>query len=952
MKRVIVPLLLASACSAAPPSPPPAPTLVPTAAPVAAPVAAPPLPWIELTGTERKTVVVGYGPDGSKLYEVPLDEVVAVVGAPDGGAFAVVRMPGPNYSSKIAALRLDEQGRETWRTPLESSSFTWRLFLPGPAGTKPASPGTGGPRLFAFDLSQAKGKQRLHELDPADGTHLKERPLLDISEADARGGVVAVVDEDHVTRIGAEDKPAWSVRVRRFPSLSPSSGVYRKVAVGIDGTVLTGASDGSLLALDAAGKPLYQLGVRGSVDRIEAQAGGGFLVRTSEGAVAVDRGVVREGAKAEPPAGVRVLDKRKGKGAGEDPPAPPPWKPTVAHRAAREGLDATEPFHHVLSVVATGPRDVWTLGRAEKGPTNDDRLFRYDGKAWSDLGVPSMSFPKEVFAEGEPARPSRFFAQSLSRSPTGALLVLGVRAGGGVARPSVLERDGAAYRERRELVATFAKVEIEYGTKLFHGSGAGGREVLCTSEPEVCVAFGRGVTPRILPDDETLEASALAHSEGADVEPPEGPLPALSTWASGRDDVWTTGFLGGVAHFDGARWWRILGIDPTEKLTVTGSGRGDVWLFGEAGLWHVTPEPRAAADLEGTPAPPPPAAAPSVVLPVTGVDTSYRLERVVLDLDGQRPLRTAIGIAEGPGGVVWLHEGARIVEYDGARARLLYEAPKPGPFFCWYAPEPDCNLCAQCTERNPKTLGCQHCLAPVAAGEGAALAAEGFLRLQGGRAASEPMPLPDLLAVAAAPSGAVWTVSAADGDLPRAMTWGPRGVRLVAGLPPAAYADVAARADDDVWFAGGLTTVLVAGRVSPEGEGTLVRFDGRAFTHHRGPDGALLSVAAVGPGEAWAVGLGGALLHAKASTVEAFHLGREGGGRHPVVLRGVSATGPNEVWIVGDGSTLLRWDGKALRRVDTGAVGPEAALAAVIAPGPKPGWVVGPAGIWRIVAAR
>ncbi|HVK68628.1 MAG TPA: hypothetical protein VM694_29415, partial [Polyangium sp.] len=728
---------------------------------------------------------------------------------------------------------------------------------------------------------------------------------------------------------------------------------YRKVAVAIDGTVLTGASDGSLVALSAEGKPLYQLGVRGAVDRIDAQAGGGFLVRTSEGAVAVDRGVMREGVKAERPPGVRVLDKRKGKGAGDaDASAPLPWKPTVAHRAAREGLDATEPFHHVQSVVVMGPRDVWLLGRAEKGPASEDgRLFHYDGKAWSDLGVPSMSFPKEVFAEGAPARPSKFIALGLSRSPAGALLVLGVRAGGAT-RPCVLERDGAGYRERSELRATFAGIEIEYGTKFFHGAGAGGREVLCTSEPEVCVEFGRGVTPRIVPEDALLEASALAHGESADVEHPESPLPVLSTWASGRDDVWTTGFLGGVAHFDGARWWRILGIDPTEKLTVTGSGRGDVWLFGETGLWHVTPEPGATADLEGTAAPPPPAAAPSVVLPVAGVDASYRLERVVLDIDGQRPLRTAIGIVEGPGGVVWLHEGARIVEYDGARARLLYQAPKPDPFYCWYAPEPDCNLCAQCTERTPKTLGCQHCLAPVAAGEGAALAAEGFLRLQGGRAAPEPMPLPDLLAVAAAPSGTVWTVSAADGDLPRAMVRSPRGVRLVAGLPPAAYADVAARADDDVWFTGGLTTVMVADRVSPEGEGTLVRFDGRAFTRHRGPDGALLSVAAVGPGEAWAVGLGGAVLHAKASTVEAFHLEREGGARHTGILRGVTATGPNDVWIVGDGSTLLRWDGKVLRRVDTGVVGPEAALAAVIAPGAKPGWVVGPGGIFRIVPAR
>ena len=58
--------------------------------------------------------------------------------------------------------------------------------------------------------------------------------------------------------------------------------------------------------------------------------------------------------------------------------------------------------------------------------------------------------------------------------------------------------------------------------------------------------------------------------------------------------------------------------------------------------------------------------------------------------------------------------------------------------------------------------------------------------------------------------------------------------------------------------------------------------------------------------------------------------------------------------MVGDGSTLLRWDGKALRRVDTGAAGKEAALSAVIAPGAKAsmgGWVAGPGGLFRIVRA-
>jgi hypothetical protein len=92
VKRVLVPLLLASACSASPPPPPPPPASRP--APSVAPAAAPRLPSLELTGTETKTVLTGRDPGGRKLYEVTLGEARAVLGTPDGGAFAVVNERG------------------------------------------------------------------------------------------------------------------------------------------------------------------------------------------------------------------------------------------------------------------------------------------------------------------------------------------------------------------------------------------------------------------------------------------------------------------------------------------------------------------------------------------------------------------------------------------------------------------------------------------------------------------------------------------------------------------------------------------------------------------------------------------------------------------------------------------------------------------------------------------
>jgi hypothetical protein len=174
----------------------------------------------------------------------------------------------------------------------------------------------------------------------------------------------------------------------------------------------------------------------------------------------------------------------------------------------------------------------------------------------------------------------------------------------------------------------------------------------------------------------------------------------------------------------------------------------------------------------------------------------------------------------------------------------------------------------------------------------------------------------------------------------------------VAGLPAAAYADVAPRADDDVWFAAGLSSSIDDARAWPGGEGMLVWFDGRTFIRHRAPDGALLAVAAPAPAEAWAVGLAGGVVHARGGTMDAFHLVAEDGTRLQVTLRAAAAAGVEDVWIAGDLSTLLHWDGKSLLRIDASGAGRDATFTAVIAPSAAPGWVVGSSGIWRLARAR
>jgi hypothetical protein len=822
--------------------------------------------------------------------------------------------------------------------------------------------------------------------------------------------VFVTADAHGVSRKKPRGGDAWSVPLRLFPALDPTleRAPDRRVVAGSGGTVLTGASDGSLVALDAQGAALYQLGVRGAVAAIEARRDGDFAVRTGAGLTVVigPGGVVRREVPAwtEPV----VADEQAADASAAAARAKQvPWKPTAAYRVRREGPEG-KPFREVLSVLAA-PSDVWVLAIAgEPVPGHDDavrHLFHHDGRTWSDLGVPKVSFAKEVFAEGHPAEVGTFSALALGRSPSGAIQVIGVRTAE-AKRMCVLERTAAGLKERRELFAIVAGIktwrDVELDTT--YAASAGGREILCSGsrsdkreDVTTCVEFGGGIAPRILPAAELrampdgadlfpggrrgflrpvafagdipwrtngwassagdvggFHEATITRWNGTSFEEHESPIAAIqSAWASGRDDVWITG-AEGLARFDGKRWWRITDVreGTAADLSVTGGGRGDVWLHGSSGLWHVTPDPDAQPDLEGLPASPPPAAAPSRALAVGGVDASYRLYRVTLPIDGGRPLRAALAVAEGPGGILWFHDGARLIEHDGARTRVLYQAPKPEPFVCWSAPEPDCEVCVACTQSRPEPLTCMRCAAPTAAGEGAVITEDGLLRIAGGLPAA-PRPFSALLAVAASPAGAVWAVSSrADDALPHAVIQGPRGLRVVTGLPPAAYADVAPRADDDVWLAGGLATAIDGNRALPEGEGTLVHFDGHAFTRHRGPDGALLSVAAAAPGEAWAVGLGGSVLHAKAGAVDAFHLEGEGGAKLPVTLRGVAASRPDDVWMVGDGATLLHGDGKTLRRVDASAAGHGMALSAVIAPGARPGWVVGPTGIWRITPVR
>ncbi len=742
----------------------------------------------------------------------------------------------------------------------------------------------------------------------------------------------------------------WSVTLRSFPPSNPSAtgDGQRYLAVAADrSVVLTGTNDGSLLALDADGKPLFQLGLRGAVTSLDARPDGNFLVN---GLILDRRGILHESSVS----------------------SDMPTRSTFAYRVERVATP-----EYASSVVAYGPSDVWALNAS---------LHHYDGRTWEDLGKAPFSIHKNMpYPDRGRPRRADFLAQTLSRAPDGRLLVLGQWGIGDDERfealaSCALERVDGRFRERIELTQP-ANMQ-SFNQQPVHAVSARGREVFCVRD--VCVELGSGprrVTPYgggpVVFAGETLWRGAGKLWRENEVIP--APDPIGSIWASGENDVWAVGNTehqqhpkgpgalthwdghkqeiirspigkvrtgwsitpndvwlvgeGGAAHFDGKHWSRVVGVLPIASdflqgpVPVLTGGGADVWIGGSSGLLHLTPDPAVQPDLEGRPAPTPPAVLPSRALQVGDIDPSYRLERVSIPVDGGPPLSGALGVAEGTDGVVWLHDQHRVVEFDGQRGRVL---------------------------QNVDRFACLHCLAPARAGEGTLLTSSIF-QVTGGQVTPDREMLPALLSLSRSPS-ALWFVSAgSDDSLPHAVIRNDRGLRLVTGLPGAAYADIAARSDDDAWMVGGLAADeeghqhTTFRRLWPAGEGIAVHFDGQAFTWHRGPDGALLSVAAVGLGEAWAVGVGGGTVHMKGGTAEAFHVQRTDGKRLDVILRSVSAAAPDDVWMTGAGSTLLRWDGKALRRIDTTLVGRDATLTTVIAPRGKPGWVVGPSGIWRVV---
>lgn len=61
-------------------------------------------------------------------------------------------------------------------------------------------------------------------------------------------------------------------------------------------------------------------------------------------------------------------------------------------------------------------------------------------------------------------------------------------------------------------------------------------------------------------------------------------------WAPSRDDVWLAG-VGGLAHFDGTSWSKVLG--PEGPLVEVQGRKAEVWAIGQTGVWARHRKPSA-----------------------------------------------------------------------------------------------------------------------------------------------------------------------------------------------------------------------------------------------------------------------------------------------------------------------------------------------------------------------
>ncbi|MBI5535816.1 MAG: hypothetical protein HY898_24065 [Deltaproteobacteria bacterium] len=898
-----------------------------------------------LSGGEGAQVLRALDSEGRERWAWGFDTLDAY--APDGESGAFVAC---SLKRKAILLHVLHSGAMDWARPAEAEPGSGQRLGAGPSSITYVY--RRQQNAVVVFLDRDGGVSGRWELGPVSESCLSLGPDASLTLSSVGGDV---------RRYAPDGKLVWSSNVLRpAGDRSLRWNACPQVLPDALGRTWIATPDGMLGLLDGAGRRLWQAGLRSRVRKLGLREDGAVMVGTFD-----DRdAVVLPGA--EP-----VL--------------------VAANAGAEPAEEVAEPLsfrlelqHEVSSVVALSREHVVALGTRSWTHQPSGPLSEWSKGRWSTRDVPQPT-AKEVFAEGRAAGVGSFEPMRLGVGDNGALWLLGDRHLPGdvpntysASALRVLQSSPAGWAENKPLQrALWAQWQVRPPVV----STGPGDKIVCAGR-SCMVHHGSGWVKLYEPLDEegvkaahALASSAwlvgrgsvlgwrngvstpgAAHKEddwravwaasdsdvwvgGKCAEDPrhKGPVCGLlhfdgktwsrhsspagtvqSLWGSGPSDVWAAG-AEGASHFDGKRWVRVAGIGRHCE-TVSGTSSDDVWIGCKDGLHHGTAWPVGDGPMKALrePAlamPPFPTSSTQLLQPGAGRQ-DWKLEP--MELAGDSRIDHAQSVACTPSGQVWLLNEDGVWRYDGSAVRAIAREP-----------------------RRPWLLG-HGMLAPESERQGWYLGDRGIMEvgLDGARPARHPMEGPG---AAAAAGGAVWIVSSTQhrGGV-RALSKGASGWTHYSAVPEATYVAVSLRGADEAWIAGGLGATVNATRAWPSGEGILLHRDGSAFRWYRVADAPLLAAAATGPGEAWAAGAAGVVVHALGGRLEIFRLPSE------PWMRAVSAASSTDVWFGGDDATLLHWDGKTMQVQGMAGVAPTAAVTSIAACGDGTVWVAGPTLLRRL----
>lgn len=732
-------------------------------------------------------------------------------------------------------------------------------------------------QVWRLDESGAVAWRR--RLAPAEANHCtwEDGFIVENTHGELGVRVASWGHSDRVWLLGPDGTPRWMAG-------SPSGSYYARLVAADADSVKVRESDRSWTLRDGTPATEPERATRPRPAR---------FVRVLPDAI--DSGLALPDGHALAQAGERIWEWNGAEWSGGAP---------IARRLAPHTTEGLWVTGFMAERLALGPDgEAWLCGRRHTTSTGQSpdlpTALRRRGAVWVEDAALRASFAARVFEDlysetGPHLRVASSPTASITcgaqhcRLPSGAVIELGDTTVSVVGRiggePWVLTDQALAKLEGDKLVVRAEAVSAASPVVLWGATG------------DDFWALGDGIAH---------------HVAGQGWRPAASPVGTpTAIWGPATDDVWLTGELG-VAHWDGRAWTRVIGLHGPVR-DVFGAA-GNVWFATNSGLWELARWETLPAREPPPPPPVAPTAEPPRVEPRRCAPAAFEIRATTFPVTGGAPLAAATEVATAADGTAWFRDGERVVQLrDGVGTVLSSTASRHG----------------------------HTRLAPVGADRGWLLDELGVVRVEGASRTPSALRLPEVTALVASDTDRLWAVSAADDDrLPHALSLAGDDGEYAPEIPPAAYAAIDAGGADELWMVGGLDVTHNEGEAWPAGEGLVVHRSPAGVVWHRVPAGPLLSVAAAGTGEAWAVGAAGLVVHVRAGAMTAKRLAS---GRW---LRDVARGERGELWIVGDDGTLLHGDGATLAAVTGLPLPPRPQLASVATRGQGRAWVASPDGI-------